>query len=197
MLCSPRFLEIERCWTLGYQITALSDNTGAESVCNNLYTSKVPLNLCVRKLSMWSSITGISLDCSHISGEKNDDADLLSRWDGSSTLPAKFCPQNRYQISLEEFWNISFNVSLFPKDTFLLWDLPAQHTLGPADMGSKKRKWTMLFACYLHLTFPLGLSIVLRGFGLPVSCPGFYDCSVAPAFKLRQARRSGRGTPKL
>ncbi|CAE7519848.1 unnamed protein product [Symbiodinium sp. CCMP2592] len=38
----------------------MSDNSGAESVCNKLYTSKVPLNLFVRKLSMWSSITGVT-----------------------------------------------------------------------------------------------------------------------------------------
>ena len=63
---------------LALRLPALSDNTGAESVCNKLYTSKQPLNLFVRKLSMWSSITGISLECSHISGEKNDDADMLA-----------------------------------------------------------------------------------------------------------------------
>ena len=63
---------------LALRLPALSDNTGAESVCNKLYTSKQPLNLFVRKLSMWSSITGVSLECSHISGEKNDDADMLA-----------------------------------------------------------------------------------------------------------------------
>ncbi|CAE7366635.1 unnamed protein product [Symbiodinium sp. CCMP2592] len=49
---------------LALKLPALSDNSGAESVCNKLYTSKVPLNLFVRKLSMWSSITGVTLDCS-------------------------------------------------------------------------------------------------------------------------------------
>ncbi|CAE7223789.1 unnamed protein product [Symbiodinium sp. CCMP2592] len=48
---------------LALTLPALSDNSGAESVCNKLYTSKVPLNLFVRKLSMWSSITGVTLDC--------------------------------------------------------------------------------------------------------------------------------------
>ena len=47
------------------------ENSGAESVCNKLYSSRVPLNLFVRKLSMWSSLTGIRLECSHIAGEKN------------------------------------------------------------------------------------------------------------------------------
>eukprot|EP00439_Symbiodinium_sp_Y106_P033219 s4935_g3.t7 len=97
---------------LAITLPTLSDNSGAESVCNKLYTSKVPLNLFVRKLSMWSSITGITLDCSHIAGEKNDDADLLSRWDGTSPLPAHFVPADRIELSLREFWDVRFEAML-------------------------------------------------------------------------------------
>ncbi|CAE7042088.1 unnamed protein product [Symbiodinium sp. CCMP2592] len=125
---------------LALTLPALSDNSGAESVCNKLYTSKVPLNLFVRKLSMWSSITGVTLDCSHIAGEKNDDADLLSRWDGSADLPAKFLASNRIELSLSEFWQIRFQVTLFPADTFLKWQLPSADSLGPTNRGSRKRK---------------------------------------------------------
>ncbi|CAE7325932.1 Plscr3 [Symbiodinium sp. CCMP2592] len=125
---------------LALTLPALSDNSGAESVCNKLYTSKVPLNLFVRKLSMWSSITGVTLDCSHIAGEKNDDADLLSRWDGSAELPAKFLPSNRIELYLSEFWQIRFQVKLFPSDTFLKWQLPSATRLGPTNRGSTKRK---------------------------------------------------------
>ncbi|CAE7198904.1 unnamed protein product [Symbiodinium sp. CCMP2592] len=125
---------------LALALPALSDNSGAESVCNKLYTSKVPLNLFVRKLSMWSSITGVALDCSHIAGEKNDDADLLSRWDGSAELPAKFLASNRIELSLSEFWQIRFQVTLFPADTFLKWQLPSADSLGPTNRGSRKRK---------------------------------------------------------
>ena len=75
---------------LALKLPALSDNSGAETVCNKLYTSKVPLNLFVRKLSMWSAITGVTLECSHLAGEKNVDADLLSRWHCSSKLRAAF-----------------------------------------------------------------------------------------------------------
>ncbi|CAE7644829.1 unnamed protein product, partial [Symbiodinium sp. CCMP2456] len=63
---------------LALKLPALSDNSGAEAVCNKLYTSKTSLNFFVRKLCMWSSLSGITLDCSHIAGEKNDDADFLS-----------------------------------------------------------------------------------------------------------------------
>ncbi|CAE7270674.1 unnamed protein product [Symbiodinium sp. CCMP2592] len=125
---------------LALTLPALSDNSGAESVCNKLYTSKVPLNLFVRKLSMWSSITGVTLDCSHIAGEKNHDADLLSRWDGCTELPDKFLPSNRIELYLSEFWQIRFQVKLFPADTFLKWQLPSATRLGPTDRGSNKRK---------------------------------------------------------
>ena len=125
---------------LALTLPALSDNTGAESVCNRLYTSKVPLNLFVRKLSMWSSVTGVQLDCSHISGEKNDDADLLSRWDGQSELPERFLPENRVHISLSDFWHIRFAVTLHPPDAFLKWQLPEPHQLGPSNRVSKERR---------------------------------------------------------
>ena len=55
---------------LALKLPALSDNSGAEAVCNKLYTSKTLLNLFVRKLCMWSALSGISLECSHIAGEK-------------------------------------------------------------------------------------------------------------------------------
>ncbi|OLP95780.1 hypothetical protein AK812_SmicGene22018 [Symbiodinium microadriaticum] len=71
---------------LALKLPALSDNSGAEAVCNKLYTSKIPLNLFVRKLCMWSALAGISLECSHIAGEKNDDADFLSRWNGEVSV---------------------------------------------------------------------------------------------------------------
>ena len=120
---------------LAVSLPALSDNTGAESVCNRLYTSKVPLNLFVKKLSMWSSMTGIQLECSHISGEKNDDADLLSRWDGQSELPDRFLPKSRVHISLSDFWDIRFAVTLHPEDAFSEVAAPGATPIGPLQPG--------------------------------------------------------------
>ena len=51
-------------------------------------------------------MTGIQLDCSHVSGEKKEDADLLSRRDGTSPLPDRFTEFRRVCISLKEFWDI-------------------------------------------------------------------------------------------
>ena len=72
------------------------------------------------------------LECSHISGEKNDDADLLSRWDGQSELSDCFLPKSRVDISLSDFWDIRFAVTLHPEDAFLKWRLPEPHQLGPS-----------------------------------------------------------------
>ena len=125
---------------LALKLPALSDNSGAEAVCNRLYTSKTPLNLFVRKLCMWSALSGISLECSHIAGEKNDDADFLSRWNGdAAALPERFRSEDRFVVDLPAFWNITFSVSLFPPDAKLLWKLPASYTLGPASTKSARR----------------------------------------------------------
>ena len=118
------------------KLPALSDNSGAESVCYKLYTSKVPLDLFVRKLSVWSSLTGIRLECSHISGEKNEDADTLSRWDGAESVPPRFAASDLFEVSLQAFWNIQFQVQLFARDQHLLWPLPPAHTLGPSMSAS-------------------------------------------------------------
>ena len=133
MLHAPGFLEVPRIRSLGFEVASpLSDNSGAESVCKKLYTSKVPLKLFVRKLAMWSSVTGTFLDCSHIAGEKNEDADWLSRRDGTAALPGKFLLENRIQLSLEEFWNVSFKVSLLPSDALAFATAPLNQLLNPA-----------------------------------------------------------------
>ena len=111
---------------LALQLPALSDNSGAESVCNKLYTSKVPLNLFVRTLAMWSSLTGIRLECSHIAGEKNEEP--------------HFAMSDRFAVSLQEFWNIKFQVQVFPSDQHLLWPLPSAHMLGPTMKQSRERR---------------------------------------------------------
>ena len=125
---------------LALKLPALSDNSGAEAVCNKLYTSKTLLNLFVRKLCMWSALSGISLECSHIAGEKNDDADFLSRWNGdASTLPSRFRTEDRFAIDLLAFWNVAFSVSIFPPQAKLLWKLPAAYTLGPTSTKPSKQ----------------------------------------------------------
>ena len=68
---------------LRVRLPSLSDNVGAESVINRLYTSKQPLALFVQRLAIWACAHAVSLSCSHIAGERNQEADALTRWDES------------------------------------------------------------------------------------------------------------------
>ena len=88
---------------LRVRLPALSDKVGAENVINRLYTSKQPLALFVQRLAMWACARAISLACSHIAGEKNVEADALSRWDESCPIPHSFGDGVRVRISLTSF----------------------------------------------------------------------------------------------
>ena len=111
---------------LRVRLPALSDNVGAESVINRLYTSKQPLALFVQRLAMWACAHAVSLACSHIAGEKNVEADALSRWDESCPIPHGFAEGTRVRISLRSFWDVQIQPQLLPADTFVQWRLPQQ-----------------------------------------------------------------------
>ena len=114
---------------LRVRLPSLSDNVGAESVINRLYTRKQPLALFVQRLAMWACAHAVSLSCSHISGERNKEADALSRWDESCSIPFGFQEQDRVRVSLRAFWQVRLNPELVPTNTFLQWTLP--NHLGP------------------------------------------------------------------
>ena len=84
---------------LRVRLPSLSDNVGAESVINRLYTSKQPLAVFVQRLAMWACAHAVSLSCSHIAGERNTEADALSRWDESRPVPCNFRQEDRLCIS--------------------------------------------------------------------------------------------------
>ena len=115
---------------LRVRLPALSDNVGAESVINRLYTSKQPLAFFVQRLAMWACAHSVSLACSHIAGEKNDEADALSRWDEASPVPHNFDEGVRVRISLSSFWHVHLQPQLLPPDTFL-GNCPSHVALGP------------------------------------------------------------------
>ena len=104
---------------------SLSDNVGAESVINRLYTSKQPLALFVQRVAVWACAHAVALSCSHIAGERNTEADALSRWEESSPIPHSFGQAERVRISLSAFWQVQLQPTLFPSD-FLQWKLPQQ-----------------------------------------------------------------------
>ena len=92
---------------------------------DKLYSSAFPLSVFLKRLSMLACMTGIELDVFHVPGEKNDDADLLSRWsDESQPLPAKFLPDFRVDCSLARIWHFRSDVRLWPPDAKLKWQPP-------------------------------------------------------------------------
>ncbi|CAE7241440.1 unnamed protein product, partial [Symbiodinium sp. CCMP2592] len=86
------------------RLPSFSDNASTEALGAKLYTSKWPLGAFAQKLSLRSAASGIELDISHIAGEKNDDADLLSRWNQIDALPDKWRKEDRVDCSLKFIW---------------------------------------------------------------------------------------------
>ena len=88
MLCLRSVVPSAR-WVV--RMRTLSDNTGAEAGINKLYSSHFQLSAFLKRLCMLACLTGIELDVGHVPGEKNDDADWLSRWnDQPCHFPASF-----------------------------------------------------------------------------------------------------------
>ena len=107
------------------RIKSWSDNTGAESASNRLYTNKCPLNMFVQRLSLFSCYSGVSLDVSHIPGELNEDAGMLSRWSGkASELPDRFPPSWRIPLNLEQLRFRRQAVTLWPSEVHLPRRIP-------------------------------------------------------------------------
>ncbi|CAE7197295.1 unnamed protein product [Symbiodinium sp. CCMP2592] len=105
-------------------VPSFCDSSGAESICAKLLTTKSPLCFFTQLVAMISTRMGISLEVQHIAGERNTDADFLSRWDGVSPLPAPWNPDFRYRFTVADFFDLRHDVRLFPADAKLLWKLP-------------------------------------------------------------------------
>ena len=122
MLCLRSVVPSAR-WVV--RLRTLSDNTGAEAGINKLYSSQYPLSAFLQRLCVLACLTGIELDVGHAPGEKNDDADLLSRWDDRTVpLSQKFQDDYRIDCSLDRIWFFRSDVRLFPPNAFLKWKPP-------------------------------------------------------------------------
>lgn len=106
------------------RLPALSDNSGAESVANKLFTTTMPLALFVEKISLLSALSGCELDVSRIPGHDDDVADALSRWNQSGDPPHKIAFASRFSFSLAELWNIRCAARLVPSNTWIPWTFP-------------------------------------------------------------------------
>ena len=83
-----------------------------------------PLNNFFECLTLWCTISGMELDLSYISGNHNEEADALSRWDFHSEPPFGHALYNRFPLSLAQLWHPEASSSLHPPNTYLAWNLP-------------------------------------------------------------------------
>ena len=105
-------------------LKSLSDNTGAESGSNKMWSMTLPLALFLEQLCLLSAALGIEIDVSHIPGKDNSFADHLSRWDQTSHPPDDFQLQDRLRIPLTALWHSRHRPTLVPIDAKIPWKLP-------------------------------------------------------------------------
>ena len=105
------------------RLQTLSDNTGAESSINKMFSTTYPVCLFLQKMATFSALSGIALEVGHVPGA-NDQADFLSRWDGVSALPAEWQLSHRVDLPLSRLWHFRTDVRVWPADATLLWDPP-------------------------------------------------------------------------
>ena len=105
-------------------LKSLSDNSGAESVGNKMFSTSQPMCYFLEVLSALSAKTCIELDVGHIPGPQNIIADDLSRWSFEPPIPHQFQESERIRIRLQELWKATPSVNLYPHHASLLWQLP-------------------------------------------------------------------------
>ena len=106
------------------RISSWSDNSGAESGVNKLFTTSYPLCIFLERLGLLSAICFAELDATHISGPSNEFADGLSRWDMISLPPYGFCIHDRFEVSLQSLWFPKSEITVHPSTVSLNWPLP-------------------------------------------------------------------------
>ena len=117
---------------LSIRIASLSDNTGAETCANKLYSSKMPLAAFSQRLALLSSYCGIFLDITHIAGPKNEAADFLSRWREHQPLPQEWPIDGRRRLHLRDLWFAHPQVHSEPRDACFPFQIPKSSMLGAA-----------------------------------------------------------------
>ena len=109
------------------RISSWSDNSGAESGVNKLFTTSYPLCIFLERLSLLSAICFAELDATHISGLSNEFADALSRWDTISLPPYGFSMQDRLEVSLHTLWFPKSEITVHPLFHYLDRNFNAGH----------------------------------------------------------------------
>ena len=65
----------------------MCDNSSAEATINKLMTTSSPMCFFAQQSALVALSTAITLDCHHVSGFRNESADMLSRLDSVQFLP--------------------------------------------------------------------------------------------------------------
>eukprot|EP00435_Cladocopium_sp_Y103_P009098 s5486_g2.t1 len=109
---------------LPFKLVTHTDNTGTESAVNSLFNTNFPLALVLERMSILIARHGLILDAQHVAGSSNDDADFLSRWDGTSPLPSQFPIESRVHLTLGNIWSIQVHPSVYPPNSSISWLTP-------------------------------------------------------------------------
>ena len=78
----------------------------------------------MERLTLLCTISGMELDLSHISSDRNEEADALNRWIFHSDPPFVHELHNRFALSLDQLWHPEASISLHPPETYLAWQIP-------------------------------------------------------------------------
>ena len=78
----------------------------------------------LERLTFLCTISGMELELSHISSDRNEEADALSRWIFHSDPPFGHELHNRFAFSLDQLWHPEASISLHPPETYLAWQTP-------------------------------------------------------------------------
>ena len=97
---------------MAVNLPTLSDNTGSESSVNKLFSTVYPICMFLQRIASLSALSGIVLEVAHIPGVANDDADMLSRWDGRSQLPSSWQMAYRVRLPVQRLWYFRTDVRL-------------------------------------------------------------------------------------
>lgn len=106
---------------LSLTVTTQTDNTGTEAGVNALFTTAMPHALVLEKISLLLALNGMSVETQHIPGAANQQADMLSRWDGIATLPPQFPAINRVHFTLESLWQLKAQFHVYPPGSTISW----------------------------------------------------------------------------
>ena len=105
-------------------VRSMCDNSSAEATINKLMTTSSPMCFFAQQLALVAFSTAITLDCQHVSGFRNESADMLSRLDSVNFLGHEWEIKHRVRFPISKLWQTPWAVSVFPEDTRLLWVPP-------------------------------------------------------------------------